>query len=88
MELSFPHGGQAGHDKTLGTVLSELKGVLGNEGWRRSMVVLLTEPTGFNLRNRYLHGQIEEAQEVDAALVLQVAAYLRLLAPQDRPAQG
>ena len=52
------------------------------------MVVLLTEPTGFNLRNRYLHGQVEEAQQVDAALVLQVAAYLRLLAPRDRPAQG
>ena len=34
------------------------------------MVVLLTEPTGFNLRNRYLHGQIEKAREVDAALVL------------------
>ena len=83
-----PHGSQAGHDKTLGTVLSELKGVLGNEGWRRSLLVLLTEPTGFNLRNRYLHGQIEEAQQVDAALVLQVAAYLRLLAPQDRPTQG
>ena len=83
-----PHGGQAGHDKTLGTILNELKATLPDEGWRRSMVVLLTEPTGFNLRNRYLHGQIEGTEKLDAALVLQVAANLRLLVPQDQPTAG
>ena len=74
-----PHGGHAGHDKALGTILSELRTALPDEGWRRSMMIILTEPTGLNLRNRYLHGQIPEAQKLDAALVLQIAANLRLL---------
>ena len=76
-----PHAGHAGHDKSLGTILSELREKLPDEGWRRSMMVVLTEPTGLNLRNRYLHGQVEQGQKLDAALVLQIAAHLRLLAP-------
>ena len=80
-----PHGGHSGHYKTLGTILSELRGRLPDEGWRRSMMVVLAEPAGLNLRNRYLHGLIVNVEQLHAALVLQVAAYLRLLVPQDDP---
>ena len=82
-----PHGGNAGHDKSLGTILSELREKLPDEGWRRSLVVVLTEPTGLNLRNRYLHGQIEEPEKLHAALVLQLAAHLRLLVAQEPSTQ-
>ena len=84
-----PHGGHAGHYKTLGTVLSELRGRLGDEGWRRSMMIVLAEPAGLNLRNRYLHGLIAEVEQLHAALVLQIAAYLWLLVPRyDQQQQG
>lgn len=74
-----PQGGRAGHDKTLGTILSELSPLFPDEGWRRSLLVILSETTGLNLRNRYLHGTVEEASKLDAALVLHLAANLRLL---------
>ena len=80
-----PHGGHAGHYKTLGTILSELHGRLADEGWRRSMRIVLAEPAGLNLRNRYLHGLVVEVEHLHAALVLQIVAYLWLLAPRDDP---
>ncbi len=80
-----PHGGYAGHYKALGTVLRELRGRLPDEGWRRAMMIVLAEPAGLNLRNRYLHGLIVEVKQLHAALVLQIAAYLWLLAPRDDP---
>ena len=83
-----PRGARAGQDKTLGTILSELSPLFPDEGWRRSLLVILAEPTGLNLRNRYLHGKVEQVQKVDAALVLHLAANLRLLVrnnPQAKP---
>lgn len=82
-----PQGGHAGHDKTLGTILSELSPRFPDEGWRRSLWVVLTEPIGLNLRNRYLHGLVERAQKADAALILHLAANLRLLVRKDADAK-
>ena len=82
-----PQGGRAGHDKTLGAILSELSPGFPDEGWRRSLLVVLTEPIGLNLRNRYLHGLVERAQKADAALVLHLAANLRLLVRKDADAK-
>ncbi len=78
-----PQGGRPGQEKTLGTVLSELRPALPDEGWRRSMLVLLTEPTSFNIRNKYLHGLVSQTEKLETALTLQIAAYLRLLGPRD-----
>ena len=74
-----PSAGRAGRDKTLGMILNELHNVLPGSGWHRSFVMILTEPTGLNLRNKYLHGQITQPLREHAALVLHLAAYLRLL---------
>ena len=74
-----PEGGRAGREKTLGAILHELRS-FADEGWQRYLSVVLTEPEGLNLRNRYLHGQIEDASKEDAALILQIAARLRLAA--------
>ena len=83
-----PHAGRSGRDKPLGAILSELGRTLPSEGWHRSLVVLLTEPTGLNLRNRYMHGQITQAEKLDAALVLHIAAFLRLFLPRTPSTQG
>ena len=82
-----PQGGRAGHDKTLGTILSELSPGFPDEGWRRSLLVVLAEPIGLNLRNRYLHGLVEQVQKADAALTLHLAANLRLLVRRDADAK-
>ncbi len=71
-----PRPRRDGHEKMLGTILREIPERLLPNGWQRSLIVILTEPTGLNLRNRYLHGQVHEARKEDAALILQIVAYL------------
>jgi uncharacterized protein DUF4209 len=73
-----PRGLRPGGVKTLGEVLYDLRLTL-DQGWWRFLTVLLVEPLGLNLRNEYLHGLVAEATEQHAALILQAAAYLRLL---------
>jgi len=51
--------------------------------WFRSFRVALTEPLpGLNLRNRHLHGLTDQAEKPDAAIVLRIAALLRLVEVQ------
>ena len=77
-----PKSKEAGHDKTLGRVLHDLKGK--GElplGWVRALEVILTDPIGLNLRNNYMHGQIDHVDHArkkwDSALVLLIATSLR-----------
>ena len=81
-----PRPGRDGHEKMLGTIIREIPEQSLPNGWRRSLIVILTEPTGLNLRNRYLHGQVQEAQKGDAALILQIVAYLWVVAPTEAQA--
>ena len=73
-----PQGSNPGGVKPLGAILRELPNLPG-EGWNRSLIVVLSEPVGLNLRNRYLHGLVEHSSKDDAAAVLHIAAYLRNL---------
>jgi len=57
----------------------------GEEEWFRFFRVALTEPApGLNLRNRHVHGLAEQALKQDAAIVLRIAALLRLVKAQGR----
>ena len=69
-----------------GTIVREIPEQLLPNGWQQSLIVILTEPTGLNLRNRYLHGQVQWAQKPDAALILQVAVYLWVVASTEAQA--
>lgn len=73
-----PIGSEPGGVRPLGHLLAALAGIL-DESWRRYLVNTLTEPLGVNLRNRIAHGLIGEAQAYDAALLVHVAAFLRIL---------
>ena len=81
-----PRTRRDGQEKMLGAILREMPERLLPNGWRRSLIVILTEPTGLNLRNRYLHGRVRDARKADAALVLQIVTYLWLVASADAQA--
>ena len=71
-----------GSVKSLGDILQRLSGCMREE--QRALCVLLTDAVGLNLRNRYLHGLVTHAPgdptlQQDAALILWIAARLRLL---------
>lgn len=71
-----PIGSKPGGVRSLGHLLSSLDAIL-DESWRRYLVNALTEPLGFNLRNRIAHGLIDEATIYDAAVLVHVASFLR-----------
>ena len=79
--------------KSLGEILRGLSECIPDE--QHAIHVLLTDAVGLNLRNRYLHGLVahtpgDQALQQDAALVLWIAARLRLLRLQpstDSPAE-
>lgn len=71
-----PNGIKAGGVITLGEILTGLSGSM-DENWRRYFVTLMCNPIGINLRNRVCHGLINKVDAGEAALLLQVACYLR-----------
>ena len=81
-----PRPARDGHEKMLGTTIREIPEQLLPNGWQQSLIVILTEPTGLNLRNKYLHGQVQWAQKADAALILQIVAYLWVVASTEAQA--
>ena len=81
----LPRGDQAGGVRTLGDLLAVFRGRL-DESWRRYLVNLLTEPTSFNLRNRYHHGLALGFSRVEATLVLHACGFLALLRLEEREA--
>ncbi len=72
-----PEANRPGGLKTLGEVLRLLQGKV-DDGWWQSFWFVLADPIGLNLRNEYSHGLRDEGDAIDAALVLRLAAHLRL----------
>ncbi|MCY3919295.1 MAG: hypothetical protein OXG38_05755 [Chloroflexi bacterium] len=77
-----PRGRQFGGEKTLGVILGNLCQFLPDE-WLHPLRFLLINRFGLNLRNDYAHDLMEyplnqNSQQQDAALVLNLAAHLRL----------
>ena len=72
-----PEPNRPGGLKTLGEVIRLLRGKV-DDGWWQSFWFVLANPIGLNLRNEYSHGLRGGGDAVDAALVLQLAAHLRL----------
>ena len=79
-----PDSQRAGGLKTFGDVIRLLRGHLDDDWWHAFSYVLV-DGLGLNLRNEYSHGLKPIGEPVDAVLVLQLAAHLRLLAPQPVP---
>jgi hypothetical protein len=75
--FSNPTRPQAGV-RTLGALSQELTGVL-DESWRLHLSNFLTDELGYNLRNLVLHGLTPRVERIEAALMVNVACYLRLL---------
>ncbi len=48
-----------------------------DEGWRRYLRCLLSEPLGLNLRNNVAHGLLVKGDAASAAMVLHAACYLK-----------
>jgi hypothetical protein len=71
--------GRSGGVKGLGELLSALDGAL-PEATRRYLKALLVDVGGLNLRNRVGHALDDEIAQRDAALLIQCACHLRLLA--------
>lgn len=72
-------GKDAGGVAPLGALLLELAGRGLDESWLRYLVNALTEPAGMNLRNRICHGLIDVVGQAEAAILLHIIHYLRLL---------
>ena len=73
-------GGKSGGVKTLGSLLRLMNGAI-PERTRTYLIVLLTEVTGLNLRNRISHGLVDKASPPEAALLIHAACHLSLLVP-------
>lgn len=78
-----PQSGKPGSIRSLGDIIWSLKGFL-DESWRRYLWNLLCDPIGANLRNRISHGLSPKAEKTDAALLIHVACYLRLIKIETR----
>lgn len=73
-----PVGTTPGGVVQLGTLLTMLQGRM-DESWRRYLYNVLSNPIGVNLRNRICHGILPIVEKEDAALLLHVVCYLRLM---------
>src|SRR5262249_52088116 len=73
-----PQRGKPGSIRSLGDIIWSLKGFM-DESWRRYLWNLLCDPIGTNLRNRVSHGLLTKAEKSDAALLIHVVCYLRLI---------
>ena len=80
-----PQGDRAGALKALGEVLRILRGRI-EESWWQAFWFILVDPIGLNLRNEYVHGLRSEGSPQDAALILHLAAHLRLYEAREAPA--
>ena len=74
-------GRQTGGVKALGKVLSELEGRI-PEATRRYWSALLTNPLGFDLRNKVSHGLLDHPSREEAAILIHAACHLLVLKSQ------
>jgi hypothetical protein len=73
-----PAGVRPGGVRTLGTLITQLTGVLDRD-WCRHLENVLTDPLGLNLRNRALHGILDVVTQTDAALLIHIVCFLSTL---------
>ena len=76
-----PRGQRPGRLSGLGEILRNLENLYADDmgAWFRYFRIALTEQTpGLNLRNRHVHGFADYPTKLEAALVLRIAALLRL----------
>lgn len=74
-----PSGPNPGHVKSLAPILDQLSPAFAQRGWHAYIRNVLADPLGLNLRNAIAHGLRDRIDEVDAALLIHVACYLRSL---------
>jgi hypothetical protein len=78
-----PIGEKPDATRTLGILLLELQGAMPDDGWHDYIYNVLADQFGLNLRNEIAHGLIDSVGVGDAALLLHVALFLRLLSVAD-----
>lgn len=80
--------GAANEFKTMGGLIRDLQAHLG--ALARHWDFALTDTLGYNIRNDYLHGFIDDLDDFQAVVVLQVFAQLLFLVPMQRdiPSDG
>jgi hypothetical protein len=83
-----PVGERPGGARTLGVLLLELQGAIPNDGWHDYIYNVLADQFGLNLRNDIAHGLIDSVGVGDAALLLHVALFIRLLNISSTPASS
>lgn len=72
--------GAANVFKTLGGLIRDLTPALGNGArFGRFWEFALTDQLGFNIRNEYLHGFLEQLTQFDAVVIFQIVAQLLFL---------
>jgi hypothetical protein len=74
-----PSGPKPGHVKSLSPILDQLRPAFAQRGWHAYVENVLADPLGLNLRNAIAHGLRDRIDEVDAALLIHVACFLRSL---------
>jgi hypothetical protein len=81
--IPIVHEPYAGRDigglSTLGVLLADLEGAFQDDTWRAYLQDLLIDPLSMNLRNELLHGLRARASRSEAALLLHVICWLRLV---------
>lgn len=86
LEVSiYNPSGAANEFKTMGGLIRDLQDHLGT--FARFWDFVLTDTLGYNIRNDYLHGFIDELDDFQAVVVLQVFAQLLFLVPLQRAEQ-
>jgi hypothetical protein len=75
-----PRGETPGGVRPLGGIIADLSGRM-DESWRRYLANALTDQLGVNLRNDVAHALGSRGSVADAALLIHIACYLRVLVP-------
>jgi hypothetical protein len=78
-----PTSNKPGRARSLGVILSSMRGRIGTPGWHAYLISLLTDSLGLNLRNVISHGLRPEIGPDDAALLIHAACFLAILGRSD-----
>jgi hypothetical protein len=77
--------GRFGGVVSLNVILAKLRELFDPAPWFDYLEALLCDPLAFNLRNEISHGLVSRLGGVEAALLIQAACYLALMARQPDP---
>jgi hypothetical protein len=79
--------GRFGGVVSLNVVLSKLRELYEPAPWFDYLEALLCDPTAINLRNDIAHGLVDRVGRTHAALLMQAACYLALMAKDPEPSE-